>query len=184
MRTDEELMVAVSEGEYEAFEELVRRYQKLAVSIAYNLLEDSSVAEEVAQEAFMKILRNAENYSPSAAFKTYLGKVVSRLCYDRTEKNRPVNLDPVERGGYEPGERTGDDPLDELIDDERRRKIREGLENLPERQRTAIVLQTFEDFTYEEIAGAMDTTKKSVERLLARARKSLQEYLADRVEVQ
>jgi RNA polymerase sigma-70 factor (ECF subfamily) len=183
MRTDEELMVAVSDGEFEAFEELVRRYQKLAVSIAYNLLDDSSAAEEVAQEAFLKILRNAEDYSPSAAFKTYLGRVVSRLCYDRTDKNRPANLDPVDQGEFRPEGATHEDPLDRLIDDERKQKIRNGLDELTDRQRTAIVLQTFEDFTYEEIAGAMDTTKKSVERLLARARETLQEYLADKVEV-
>ncbi len=184
MRTDEELMVDVSEGEFEAFEELVRRYQNLAVSIAYNLLDDSSSAEEVAQEAFLKILRNAENYSPSASFKTYLGRVVSRLCYDRTEKNRPLNLDPVEAAGFRTDETNPADPLDRLVDNERKQMIRDGLDELTDRQRTAIVLQTFEGFTYEEIAGAMDTTKKSVERLLARARDALKQYLADKVEVQ
>lgn len=183
MRTDEELMEAVSSGEFEAFAELVRRYENMAVSIAYNLLNDSDYAEDVAQEAFLKILRNAEDYTPSATFKTYLGRVVSRLCYDRTEKNRPLSVDPIDSGGFPGDASSRDGPLDELLEDERQREIRNALEELPERQRTAIVLQTFEDFTYEEIADSMETTRKAVERLLSRAREELAEGLNDVVTV-
>lgn len=179
MRTDEDLMLDVASGEFEAFEELVRRHRRLAIGLAHNLLSDSSRAEEIAQEAFMKILRNADNYEPTASFKTYLTRIVSRLCYDRTEKNEPVSFDPL---SYHDNPGHGSTPLDETLEDEERKAVADALGQLPDRQRTAIVLQTLEDFTYEEIAETMETTKKAVERLLARARKKLKEVLVEEFE--
>lgn len=181
MRTDEDLMQQVASGEYEAFEELVRRHQSTAIGLAYNLVNDPSRAEEIAQEAFLKILRNAESYEPTASFKTYLSRVVSRLCYDHYEKNKPTSYDPTEAFG---NESDATSPLEETLDGERREAIQAALDELPKRQRTAIVLQTLEDFTYEEIADTMDTTTKAVERLLARARKTLRKDLIDRVEIE
>lgn len=180
MRTDEDLMLDVAAGNFDAYEEIVRRHRRLAIGLAYNLLNDPSRAEEIAQEAFLKILRNADNYEPSASFKTYLTRVVSRLCYDCSNKNKPVSFNPIDRHDN-PGDDS--DPLEETLDDERRRAISNALEELPDRQRTAIVLQTLEDFTYEEIADTMDTTKKAVERLLARARETLRKDLMDQIEL-
>lgn len=173
-------MKQVASGEYEAFEELVRRHQSTAIGLAYNLVNNTSRAEEIAQEAFLKILRNAESYEPSASFKTYLSRVVSRLCYDHSEKNKPTSYDPKQSFG---NETDATDPLEETLDNERREAVQAALEELPQRQRTAIVLQTLEDFTYEEIADTMETTKKAVERLLSRARNKLKDSLIDRVEV-
>ncbi|MFB6346733.1 MAG: RNA polymerase sigma factor [bacterium] len=170
MRTDEALMQDVASGSTEAFEEIVRRYRQMAIGIAYNLLKNSSRAEEIAQEAFLKILRNAEDYKVTASFKTYLTRVVTRICYDFTEKNKPLSFDKT---AGSPNTRPSRSPLDETLDRERRQLLRHALNNLPNRQRTAIVLQSLEDFTYEEIADVMETTKKAVERLLSRAREKL-----------
>lgn len=179
MRSDEDLMEAVASGQFEAFEELVRRHQETAWSVAYHLLEDVDRAEEVVQESFLKILRNAASYRPTASFKTYLTRVTTRLCYDQLEKNHPINFDPEK---HPPSSRSGSGPLQDALDEERKRTIREAVRSLPARQHTAIVLQQFEGFTYEEIAETMEITEKAVERLLARARKNLREALHEFVE--
>jgi RNA polymerase sigma-70 factor (ECF subfamily) len=175
-RTDESLMEAVASGNYEAFEELVRRYQNFALGVAHKLVNNPDRAEELAQQAFLKILRNAENYEATASFRTYLGRVVSRLCYDANEKNKPTLRDPFQEKKRNERDKN---PLNEVLKEERKQKIQSALDQLPERQRTAIVLQSFEDFTYEQIATSMDTTTKAVERLLSRARQTLRSELSD-----
>jgi RNA polymerase sigma-70 factor (ECF subfamily) len=175
-RTDESLMEAVASGDFEAFEELVRRYQNFAIGIAHKLVNNSERAEELAQQAFLKILRNAENYEATATFRTYLARVVSRLCYDANEKNKPAPRDPFQE--KKRNERD-DSPLNEVLKEERKQAIQKALDQLPERQRTAIVLQSFENFSYEQIATSMETTTKAVERLLARARETLRSELSE-----
>lgn len=176
MRSDEDLMEAVASGQFGAFEELVRRHQETAWSVAYHLLQNADRAEEIVQESFLKILRNARNYHPTASFKTYLTRVTTRLCYDRLEKNHPINFDPEKRPIRS---RSDSGPLQNALDEERKRTVREAVRSLPPRQQTAIVLQQFEGFTYEEIAETMETTEKAVERLLSRARKNLREALQE-----
>ena len=91
MQSDEELMVAAARGDLGAFEQLVVRYQQTAWTIACRYLGDRSEAEDVAQEAFLKILKAAPRYRPSAAFRTHLIRVTSRLCIDRGRKMHPVD---------------------------------------------------------------------------------------------
>lgn len=169
-------MQQVASGEFEAFEELVRRHQSLAVAIAHNMVNNSARAEEIAQEAFLKILRNAKNYEPKASFKTYLSRVVSRLCYDHTDKNKPASYNPKTSFG---NKSDTSNPLEDTLEAERGEAIRDALEDLPKRQCMAIVLQALEDFTYEEIADILETTKKGVEMLLSRARESLRSRLTE-----
>jgi RNA polymerase sigma-70 factor (ECF subfamily) len=176
MRSDEDLMRNVSDGHFEAFEELIRRHQKTAVGLAHKLLNNPDRAEEVAQEAFLKILRNAEDYEATASFRTYLARVVSRLCYDITDKNKPSTLNPESKTNRSDQQ---SNPLEQVLKQERQQAVQRALNSLPERQRVAIVLQNFEDFTYEEIADTLETTKKAVERLLARARKQLHSALKE-----
>lgn len=176
MRSDEDLMEQVASGEFEAFEELVRRHHSLALALAHSMVQDSHITEEIAQEAFMKILRNADHYEPTASFKTYLSRVISRLCYDFYEKNEPVNYDPkLSYGNKSPTT----NPLEQALENERDEAIYDALDELPKRQRTAFILQALEDFTYEEIADTLETTRKAVEMLLKRARETLRDELSE-----
>jgi len=168
MPTDEELMQAAAKGDLNAFEQIVLRHQQTVWAVAHRFLGDSSEAEDVAQDAFLKILKAAPRYRPSAAFRTFLIRVVSRLCMDRARKMRPVYTDaPPERPDPEPS------APQTVIRTERDIAIRRALEALPPAQRMAVVLRYYEDLDYRAIAGAMDTTEKAVERLLARARAAL-----------
>jgi RNA polymerase sigma-70 factor (ECF subfamily) len=168
MQSDEELMVAAAQGDLGAFEQLVIRHQQTAWTIACRYLGDRAEAEDVAQDAFLKILAAAPRYRPSAAFRTFLIRVVSRLCMDRARKMHPVYTDA-------PPELPAPDPsaAQAAIRTERDIAIRRNLDALPPAQRMAVVLRYYEDLDYRAIADAMDTTEKAVERLLARARVAL-----------
>jgi len=168
MRSDEELMLAAAQGDLDAFEQIVLRHQQTAWAVANRFLNDPAEAEDVAQDAFLKILAAAPRYRPFAAFRTFLIRVVSRLCMDRARKMRPVYTDA-------PPELPAPDPSapQTVIRTERDIAIRRALDTLPPAQRMAAVLRYYEDLDYRAIADAMDITEKAVERLLARARTAL-----------
>ena len=172
MPSDEHLMQAVAVGDTDAFGELVRRHQRSAWNAAWRLLGDATEAEDAAQDAFLKILDAAPRYRPTASFRTYLYRVVTRLCLNRMEKKRPHYVDrlPVSPSA-DPG------PPETLAQRESADAVRRALDALPPRQRAALILRHYEDMSYQEIAEAMDTSVKSVERLLGRGREGLQRLL-------
>ena len=174
MLTDEELMQAVARGDLSAFEQVVLRHQKEAWSAAWRLLGDAAEAEDIAQEAFLKILEAAPRYRPTASFRTYLYRVVTNLCIDRAERKRPLLPGRIpEAASHTPS------PADVLDAQERQEAVRAALETIPPRQKAAVVLRHFEGLPIQEIAVVMDITPKAVERLLARARSALEPRLKD-----
>ncbi|NOZ84887.1 MAG: sigma-70 family RNA polymerase sigma factor [Deltaproteobacteria bacterium] len=166
-------MLRVAEGDLHAFEEIVRRHHRTAWRIALRFLGDRTEAEDMAQEAFLRILAAAPRYKPGAAFSTYLYRVVARLCIDHAKRKRPVFTNTLpETADPSPG------PATALIRKDRDTLIREALDTLPARQRMVVILKYYEGLRYDEIARAMGTTVKAVERLLGRARKTLHSSLS------
>jgi RNA polymerase sigma-70 factor (ECF subfamily) len=172
MLSDEALMSAVGKGDNQSFEVIVRRHGRLAWSIAFRFLGHAEEAEDIVQDAFVKILGAASNYRPRASFQTYLYHVVSRLCLDAAAKKRPKTLPE----GDEPQAPLGT-PLDLLVERDRKDHIHMALEGLSPNRRMAIILRHYEDLSYAEIAQAMGKSPKAVERLLATARASLASFL-------
>lgn len=172
-------MLAATRGDIGAFEEIVRRHQRTAWNIAYQFLGRSENAKDIVQDAFLKIFDAAPRYQPKALFKTYLYCIVSRLCLDQARKNQlayPGNL--PEKCDPQPS-------ADErLLTQERDRMLRTALDALPPNQRMAVILKFYEELGYREIAQALQITEKAVERLLARARDSLQAGLQDLIKKQ
>ena len=107
---DDALMIRLAGGSHEAFGTLVRRYEAQARRFCYRMFRDTQVAEDVAQEAFLKLYLNADRYQPSGKFVTWFYRVLGNLCYDRLrfEKRRnPVTgttMDGVSLDGYTDGE--------------------------------------------------------------------------------
>jgi RNA polymerase sigma-70 factor (ECF subfamily) len=167
-------MQAVGRGDPHAFEEIVRRHQHTAWKTAYRFLGEHHEAEDVVQEAFLKILDAAPRYRPTASFRTYLYYVVSRLCFDRSKKRRPHYTD-------EPPDVADPGPnfAELALGRERHLAVRGALDALPPNQRMAMVLRYYEELGYAEIAQALATTEKAVERLLARGREGLRGLLAE-----
>jgi len=172
--TDEHLMIAVGKGDMAAFEQIVIRYQQFAWRIAYRYTGNDSDAEEIAQEAFLRILDSAKDYQPSAKFSTYLYKVLANLCLDHTRKKRPQLV-----ADFLVDQELADTPDSNLQMMERDQAVKSAVDSLPVRQRLAVILRYYENLSYAHIADAMNTSVKAVERLLARARKHLKSSLAD-----
>ena len=165
---DEQLMQAAANGDLDAFNQIVLRHQAVAWSLAWRFLGDSMEAEDVAQEAFLKILEAAPRYRPKASFRIYLYRVVTRLCIDWSRKKRPTYADPL------PDIRDPAlSPAENLLAKERRSEIRGVLDILPPNQRMAIILRHYDGLSYTEIAETLEVTVKAVERLISRARAGL-----------
>ena len=130
-------------------------------------------AEDVAQETFLRILEAACRYRAKATFRTYFYRVLTRLCIDRTRKKRITGID-----GIPEVEDPSFGPAESLIEREHKAQIREAIDTLPQKQKTAIILKHYEDLSYLEIAQILGVTPKSVERLISRARASLQTRLS------
>ncbi len=170
---DERLMLAVAKGNLEAFNEIVLRHQNTAWKVAYRFLGDAMEAEDIAQEAFIKILEAAPRYQPKARFRTYLYQVIIRLCIDHTRKKHPAYTDEISgMPDHSP------DPGEFLEDREHEIKIKKVLHSLPPHQKIAMILKYYEGLRYADIALAMKTSVKSVEGLIRRARVTLQTRLA------
>jgi len=171
--SDEQLMQAVAGGDLDAFNEIVLRYQQQAWRTAYRLLGDAMEAEDVAQESFLKILKSAPRYRPTASFRSYLYTIIYRLCLDTRKKNRPTLGDTIpDRPSPLPS------AMENMVSRERGEEIRHALKSLPLNQRTAMVLKHDQGLSYAEIAQVMDTSPKSVEMLIRRARKNLHAKLS------
>jgi RNA polymerase sigma-70 factor (ECF subfamily) len=170
---DEQLMQAVAEGDLDAFEEIVLRYRQHAWSTAYRFLGDAMDAEDVAQEAFLKILEASPRYRPTATFRTYLYHVLTRLCIDRIRKNQPALADDLSNVPD-----SSISPAEQLMEREQGKQVCEALDTLPPNQKAAIILRHYEGLSYKEIARVLSVTPKSVERLISRARTALQSRLA------
>ena len=167
------LMIRAAEGDIAAFEELVRRNQAAAWALAWRCLSDSAEARDVVQDAFLKIYKAASRYRPTAKFRTYLTRVVTRLCLDREAKKRPqymAVLPPmadISRG-----------PEALAIDAELREVVQRCLAQLPANQRIAITLRQYDELSYDEIADVLELSAKAVDSLLQRARDALRTCLA------
>ncbi|MCA8910578.1 MAG: RNA polymerase sigma factor [Planctomycetes bacterium] len=182
---DNELMKRVAKGDDEAFRKLFERHHRLAYSVIYRQLGVQSVAEDLVQEAFMRVYRAAPKYEPTAKFSTWLYTVVTNLClnYKRDkarDKLRLVSARPDDEGGN-PLEQLAQSELpdhDSLDREERARVVREAIADLPDNQRMAIILSRYEDKSYEEVAEILGTTVAAVKSLTSRARTTLKEKLA------
>ena len=151
VRSDEELMSAVGQGDLDAFEQIVLRYQADAWRVAYRFTGDHAEAEDLAQEAFLRILDAAPRYEPTATFRTFLHRVLWRLCLDYRRKKRPALSDSFPRHPCD-----GPSPASRAEQGEREQIIQEVLDALPADYRMAVVLRYFEGLSGTEMAEAAE----------------------------
>jgi len=177
---DEDLMRSIAQGDLDAFEQLVLRHQQMAWRTAYRLVADYQSAEDLAQDAVLRVFEAADRYQPTAAFRTYFYRIVVRLCLDHLRKGRPVPSNYFLNEANQPS--SSSSPEHEATRTEQEQAVQEALARLPARQRTAIVLRYFEGLSGRQTADAMETSVKAVEQLLARGRASLQRLLSSFLE--
>ncbi|HTK97264.1 MAG TPA: RNA polymerase sigma factor [Pseudomonadales bacterium] len=171
--TDEELMAQVQRRDQEAFTRLLDRHLAGLRNFLIRTTGNAADADEVAQEAFLRIWSHAKNWQPDRVrFTTWLFRIARNLAIDRHRKHRETNDENLEQ--------VVDDAPDtgHTIDAERRRKMMQNaIAHLPERQRTALVLCHFDGMSNPDAAAVLEITVEALESLLARARRTLKNAL-------
>ncbi len=183
--TDAELMMRVREGNREAFEELVLRYQQPAVNFIARTLRDETEAEDVAQRTFVQVWKSAHRYQVTARFTTWLFTIARNLCLNeirRRGRHPADSLEAVEGDDSEGHARPLADSgallaSDQLASSELVQKVDEAIGALPENQRTALLLCREEELSYEEIGRILGTSLSATKSLIFRARETLKERI-------
>lgn len=172
--SDEALMARVAKGDQRAFRELARRHVPVMLGVARRILGNAAEAEDVAQEAMLRVWTHAPRWQPLALFRTWLSRVVVNLCLDRKRKAPWVDLEAA-------GELADPAPLagEAAESAERERLLTAAIAELPARQRAAIVLSYTEGMSNAQVAEILDTTVSAVETLLVRGKQNLRRALAD-----
>ena len=183
---DVRLMLEVREGDAQAFEQLMLRYQNRLLSLLTHLVGQRDLAEDLTQEVFLRVYRARKRYVPGAKFSTWLFTIAGNVASNalRTKaRRREVVLPPSEAGSgaYTLEEAavaaSGLMPTRQLDRAELCAAVQQAISALNDRQRMAVLLAKFEHFSYAEIAEVMDMSPQAIKSLLSRARGNLREAI-------
>ncbi len=182
-------MLGVKQGDESAFESLVDLYRSQVVGMVYRYLGDAARAEDIAQEAFLRIYRARKSYKPLAQFKTWLYRIVYNLVVNEAnarKRNAALSLERLrgaEEGTFFLEDENAPIPEKELERAELLAKVREAVLDLPEKQRMALVMNKYHDMPYVEVAEAMGLSVAAVKSMLFRAREKVRNKLVRYMQV-
>lgn len=184
---DVRLMLKVRDDDAAAFDELMLRYQNRLVTVLDHLVGRRDLAEDLAQEVFLRVYRARKRYVVGAKFSTWLYTIANHVAANalRSQSRRPeVNVSTrlTESGGTNVLDTmavaaSGAMPTRQLDKSELRDVVRQALQGLSERQRMAVLLNKFEEMSYADIAATMEMSPQAIKSLLSRARVNLKELL-------
>ena len=185
--TDAEVMLELRAGNMAAFDVLLAKYRKPIIHFMFRMVHNQAVAEELAQEVFLRVYRSRETYRAEARFSTWLYRIATNLGVNHARDTRhersasTVYLD-------EPDAETGTTPdvaddtpsaEAEMLRRERMNAIRQHVMALPERQRTAVLMHKYEGLDYKQIGEVLKLSESATKSLLFRAYQTLRERLKD-----
>ncbi|MFT4175779.1 MAG: sigma-70 family RNA polymerase sigma factor [Luteolibacter sp.] len=179
---DHTLMERIGAGDHQAFRILVERHQNAVIGTVAKMLGNASEAEDIAQQAFLRVWRHAKRYRPDAKFTTYLFTITRNLVFNETRRRsrkKEVSADEREEHPSLQAEASPDlQPDSELLQAELQKAVDNAIAALPETQRMAVVLRRYENMPYEDIAAVLGLSVSAVKSLLFRARTTLREALS------
>jgi len=185
--TDAEIMLRLKAGDVSSFDFLLAKYRKPIIHFMFRMVHNQAVAEELAQEVFLRVYRSRETYRAEARFSTWLYRIATNLGVNYARDNKQertastVYLD-------EPDTETGimHDVADstpsaeaKILRRERMQAIREHVMALPERQRMAVLMHKYEEMDYRQIGDVLKLSESATKSLLFRAYQTLREKLKD-----
>lgn len=170
------LVRAVQEGSRRAFGSLVDRYLDEAYAVALGILERSHAAEDAVQNAFLRALRRIDDLEPGSPFGPWFFRVLRSVCYNarRKEKRQPDSSIPAGASG-------SSDPEAEALRRLDRARVIDALRELPERQRTAVLLYDMRGYSHAEIAEILEISRGTSRAHLHHGRKKLRQALGTEV---
>jgi RNA polymerase sigma-70 factor, ECF subfamily len=182
---DAALMKRVTQGDQRAFEELVEKYKQPVFNFIYRTIPDAAEAEDLAQTVFVQVYKAAAKYRVEAKFSTWLFTIARNLCLNELRRRSRHPAESLEAASSPeedaPGRQFEDvrnvAAPDRLVQDELVAKVSEALKDLPENQRTAILLYQEQDKSYDEISEILGTSLSATKSLIHRARETLKQRL-------
>lgn len=183
--SDDSLMVRVKRGDHGAFRVLAERYRTRVFRFIYKMLHDEEVAEDLAQETFLRVFKRANTYKPGSNFSIWLYTIAKNLTFNRVrdEKRQPLGLaDQVDPRYWDVATTdVGPDPLEMSQREEIRRTVNSGLAQLPPKFKAAVILRDIEGFEYEQIAKILRCPLGTVKSRVNRGRLRLRDLIKDRI---
>lgn len=186
MDADAALMLEFKRGDGDAFRKLFGKYQGPIINFCFRFCAERTLAEDLAQEVFLRVYRGSGRYRAEARFSTWLYRIAVNVCLNETRKLRknfmtrsldqPVGNDPDNRMPEYHDENQAS-PDDAMASCQRDEAIHRALLTLPDPQRIALVLRIYDEFPYDEIARQMSVSVGKVKTLIFRGRQRLREAL-------
>ncbi len=180
---DAELMLRVREGDTESFAVLLEKYRGPVVHFLHRMILNQAVAEELAQEVFLRVYRSRANYEPTAKFTTWLFRIASHLALNhirdgRHERNQASLDEEIGEGMERQVASRGPSVEQTLVRESKFVEIRRAIQNLPAKQRAAVLMHKYEEMEYSQIAAVLECSESAVKSLLFRAYEGLRAKLA------
>jgi len=177
---DARMMLGAKRGDLGALDRLVEKHHGRVRHIVYRVVQDEAISEELAQEVFLRVHRHRERYEPTARFTTWLYQIANHVAlnwirdhqYERQDERLDADSSYLQLAG--PGANIEDWLMLEVTI----RAVRSAVDELPERQRTVVVMHKFEELECEEIGRILGCSNQAVRSLLCRAYRTLRERLA------
>ncbi|MGB9856610.1 MAG: RNA polymerase sigma factor [Dictyoglomaceae bacterium] len=181
--SDQALISLIKLGDREAFNILVKRYEKKVLNILYLQLGPINELEDLAQEVFIKVFKNISKFRGESQFSTWLYRITLNLSYDYKRKNKNVfsldeNIDEDSDNTFEEVIPNSEEDSEKIVEKvELQRKIREAIKSLSKEYQEVLILREFEGLSYEEIGKVLNCPVGTVESRLYRARKELKKRI-------
>lgn len=185
--TDEELMLAVCKGDHSAYQAIVKKHLQPISHYAFRMLGNSKDTEEISQETFLRLWLNAARWEPAKAnLSTWLHRIAHNLCIDYLRRHRHTQMQSETCGQADAPENNPTELMQQSVDtgtsidaNAAARKLQLALQELPESQRSALMLCHHQGFSNKEAAAIMDISVKALESAIARAKRTLRKRLSE-----
>jgi RNA polymerase sigma-70 factor (ECF subfamily) len=183
LERDAELMLRVRVGDDTSFALLLERHRNSVVHFCYRMVLNQAVAEELAQEVFLRVYRSRATYEPTAKFTTWLFRIATHLALnsirDRRNEKGQESLDKDVLEGVERQVADRQPSIEhEMVYQTKLAEVREAIESLPGKQRAAVLMHKYDELEYAQIAKTLGCSESAVKSLLFRAYESLRARLA------
>lgn len=183
LEPDAQLMLRVRDGEMACFGLLLERHRGPVINFLYRMTQNQAVAEELAQEVFLRVYRSRATYEPTAKFTTWLYRITTHLALnwlrDKKNERRQESLDDeIVDGAPRQVEDRSANVEQSMLWQVKLDEIRQAIESLPGKQRAAVLMHKYEEMGYAQIAGVLNCSESAVKSLLFRAYETLRARLA------